>query len=69
MDGLARLAPASGIPHPDLLPMSDDLAAFIDHLGRDDGAADGRQAARLLIDALGVAVYTTDVAGTLTYYK
>ncbi|SFK64887.1 hypothetical protein [Falsiroseomonas stagni] len=49
--------------------MSDDLAAFIDHLGRDDGAADGRQAARPLIDALGVAVYTTDVAGTLTYYK
>ncbi len=69
MDGLARLAPASGIPHPDLLPMSDDLAAFIDHLGRDDGAADGRQAARLLIDALGVAVYTTDVTGTLTYYN
>jgi PAS domain S-box-containing protein len=70
MDGLARLAPASGIPHADLLPMADDLAAFIDGLGREDSAgAEGRQAARLLFDALGVAVYTTDVTGTLTYYN
>ncbi|WP_439552134.1 hypothetical protein [Falsiroseomonas sp.] len=50
--------------------MADDLAAFIDGLGREDSAgAEGRQAARLLIDALGVAVYATDVTGTLTYYN
>ena len=70
MDGLAKLAPASGNPHPDLLPMADDLAAFIDGLGQEDAAGEeGRQAARLLFDALGVAVYTTDVTGTLTYYN
>ncbi|WP_203074767.1 EAL domain-containing protein [Falsiroseomonas ponticola] len=50
--------------------MPDDLAAFIETLGLagEDASAE-RQAARLLVDAMGVAIYTTDAAGSLTYYN
>lgn len=43
-----------------------DLAAFIESLGRGGGEQAG---ARSVLDALGVALYTTDVTGTLTYYN
>ncbi len=65
MDGLSGLPPASRTT--DGLGVRDELAVLIETLGQADPALPNP--ARRLLDAVGVAVYTTDAAGTLTYYN
>lgn len=70
MDGLARLPHAFDTQNPDTVSMTPDIAAFIETLGSNPGAPGTvSQPARTLLDALGVALYTTDVTGSLTYYN